>query len=170
MRRVLVSGLPFLALLGLVMTAASTPAQIRVGQFGFTVDGQLGTAGEFCWNFDCEPRPGRALLGEVLDLTVRAPLSAPYAIGLSLGAGGCREIPGVVNELVLEFPLLVLAPGLVGQPSQIRACYGGFEVRRLRVPAFLPPGFQFALQAAAVIPTEHGIGPAVSAAVLITVE
>ena len=159
-----------LILLASLLGASTVQAQIRPGVFGFTVTGVHGSAGEFCWTFDCVPRQARADRGETLDLVVRAPWSAPYAIGISPGAGRCLQLPFIANQLVLDSPVFVAALGLLSQPSSIRACYGGFQQLQLRIPYFLPPGFQFALQAVAVVPTLGGIAPAFSVAVQITVE
>ena len=165
----------FVKLVGLIglaslLGASDVPTQIRPGQFGFTVTGVHGSAGEFCWAFDCVPRPARADRGETLDLVVRAPWMAPYAIGISPGAGSCLQLPSIENQLVLDFPLFVAALGRVSQPSSIKACYGGLLRSQLRIPHWVPPGFQFALQTVAVVPTERGMRPAFSVAVLITVQ
>ena len=160
------------SLIGLasLLGASNVPAQLRPGVFGFTVSGVHGSAGEFCWTFDCVPRRARADRGETLDLVVRAPWSAPYAIGISPGAGSCLQLPFIGNQLVLDSPLFLAALGRVNQPSPIKACYGGVQRVPLRIPRWVPPGFQFALQAVAVVPTERGMGPAFSVAILITIE
>ena len=93
------------------------------------------------------------------------------AIGITTAlAGGCLQLPSIENQLVLDFPLFVAALGRVSQPSSIKACYGGLQRSQLRIPRWVPPGFQFALQAVAVVPTERGMGPAFSVAILITVQ
>ncbi len=149
-------------LAALCFTAALAPAQIRANQFGFTVTTSQGRAGEFCWNFDCTPRQAVAMAGETLDLEVRAPL----------GASNCRNIPLIANQLVLDIPLVIPVAGLVTQPSDIKACYGGVEHRQLQIPGFLPPGFQFALQSVALVPGGDffGSGLAFSVAVAVTLQ
>ena len=159
-----------LTLVALTFGAALAPAQIRANQFGFTVTTSQGRAGEFCWNFDCTPRQAVAMAGETLDLEVRAPLGAPFLVGVSLGASSCRNVPLIANQLVLDFPLVIPVAGLVTQPSAIKACYGGVEHRQLRIPAFLPPGFQFALQSVALVPGGAGLGMALSVAVAVTLQ
>lgn len=160
-----------LTLAALCLGAALAPAQIRPNQFGFTVTTSQGRAGEFCWNFDCAPRQARAMAGEILDLEVRAPLGAPFLVGVSLAAGSCRNLPFIANQLVLDFPLVIVDLGLVGQPSAIKACHGGVEHRQLRIPGFLPSGFQFALQSVALVPGDFpGGGLAFSVAVAVTLQ
>ena len=161
-----------LTLAALSFTAALAPAQIRANQFGFTVTTSQGRAGEFCWNFDCTPRQAVAMAGETLDLEVRAPRGAPFLVGVSLGASNCRNIPLIANQLVLDIPLVIPVAGLVTQPSDIKACYGGVEHRQLRIPGFLPPGFQFALQSVALVPGGDffGGGLAFSVAVAVTLQ
>ena len=102
-------------------------------------------------------------------MEVRAPLGALFVIGISLGASNCLQRPFITNEQVLDAPIFLAALGFVSQNSTIKACYGGVDHRPLPIPDFLPPGFQFALQALAVISTGQGIGPALSVAVLVTV-
>ncbi len=169
MQRKRLAAMASLTFLASLLAASPSPGQIRVGQFGFTVRSSQGSAGEFCWGADCQPRPGPAPRGETLDMEIRAPLGALFAIGISLSASNCLQRPFIANAQVLDAPVFLAGIGFVNQPSAIKACYGGVDHRALPIPDFLPPGFQFALQALAVIPTEAGVSPALSVAVLVTV-
>ena len=170
MRRNRFAAMASLTFLASLLAASTSTGQIRAGQFGFTVRSSQGSAGEFCWGADCQPRLGPAPRGETLDMEVRAPMGALFAIGISLGASNCLRRPFIANAQVLDAPVILAGIGFVSQPSAIKACYGGVDHRSLAVPDFLPPGFQFALQALAVIPTEAGVSPALSVAVLATVQ
>ena len=138
-----------LTLSAVLFAAASTPAQVVMDRFGFLVQGQTGTAGEFCWVFDCNPRQLAIVSGETLTLRVNAPHQTLYAIGASSGAHNCVPIPGFANALMLDFPFFVLSFGLVSQMSPILACWGGVEQVQLQLPSGLPPGVSFAAQAIA---------------------
>ena len=128
---------------------APAHAQVLPGVFGYQVTGQNGTAGEFCWQFDCTPRQLTVASGETLSLRINAPYQNFFAIGASFSATSCTSIPGIENRLVLDPPILTLALGVVGQSSPILACWGGME----NVPLGLPSGLQFTTQAVAVVPS-----------------
>ncbi|GAB4150989.1 MAG: hypothetical protein Fur0037_19670 [Planctomycetota bacterium] len=158
--------------LSLVLAAAlsvTASAQVRPGIFGYLVQGQNGTAGEFCHVFDCTVRPHAATAGETLRLTINAPLHAPFAIGISARATSCLPLPFAANMLVLDPPIATLAAGLVSQPSPILACWGGTVSVPLPIPRGLPPGLWFATQAICLMQTTTGYQPAFSIAVGTTI-
>ncbi|MCA8948891.1 MAG: hypothetical protein KDE27_05270 [Planctomycetes bacterium] len=160
-----------LALAATLALAAPTAAQVIPGMFGYLVTGQNGTAGEFCWQFDCTPRPLRVVAGETLTLRVNAPLSSFFAIGASFSGTSCLPVPGVMNALVLDPPIVTLALGVVSQSSPILACWGGYDTATLALPGWLPPGLSITSQAVAVVPSLTGPnGPSLSAAVETTVQ
>lgn len=156
-------------LLAATLATASLAAQVRPGIFGHLVQGQNGTAGEFCLQFDCTPRPLAVVAGETLTLIVNAPYQAPFAIGLSLSATSCIALPFAANQLILDPPFVVVALGLVSQHSPILACWGGRDAATLPLPPGLPLGLQFATQAICEMQTLSGTMPAFSVAVLATV-
>jgi hypothetical protein len=156
---------------GILIALIATPmavAQVRPGVFGFQVQGQNGVGGEFCHVFDCTPRQFTAVAGETLTFRVNAPLQAPYLIGASLTATSCLPLPFLVNDLILDGPI-VLAVGVVSTGSPILACWGGTDT--LMVPlAGLPSGLSFATQALAVVPTLTGADAALSVAIVTTIQ
>lgn len=127
-------------------------AQVVPGNFGYEVQGQLGTNGTFCWYFDCVPRPLTVISGETLTLRVNAPLGNFFAIGASFSATSCLPIPGIQNNLILDPQVVTIAIGAVTQSSPILACWGGHETVALTLPAGLPSGLQFTTQAVAAVP------------------
>jgi hypothetical protein len=159
----------FLAAATLLLAAAPATAQILLDRFGYLVTGQNGTAGEFCWVFDCAPRPLAVAAGETLTLRVNAPHLTFFAIGGALGPAPCLPIPGIANALLLDpASLVILASGVVGQSSPILACWGGVEQVPLVLPPGLPPGFSFHSQAIADLTPSLGL--AFSVAVHATVQ
>ncbi|HEX6810089.1 MAG TPA: hypothetical protein VF384_00575 [Planctomycetota bacterium] len=132
-----------------ILLAASAHAQIVMDRFGFLVTGQTGTAGEFCWTFDCTPRQLAVVSGETLTMRINGPHQTLFAIGASLGASNCIPIPGFTNALILDVPIIVLSFGLISQQSPILACWGGTETVQFQVPPGLPTGVSFATQAIA---------------------
>ena len=151
--------------------ADPTRSQVPPGVFGYMVTGQNGTAGEFCYAFDCTLRPLTVVSGETLTLRVNAPYQNFYAIGASFSATSCIQIPGLENRLVLDPPIVTLALGIVGQPSPILSCWSGFENVALQLPNGLPSGLSFTTQAIAVVPTVTTLtGISFSTAVVTTVQ
>jgi hypothetical protein len=153
----------------LLLTAAAAVAQVHPGIFGYQVQSTSGTSGEFCFVFDCTPRPSTAVAGETLTLRVNAPLQAFFAIGLSLGASNCVPFPLIHNDLVLDMPIYTLAVGVVSTPSPILACWGATETVLLPLPPNLPQGFAFATQSVAAVPSTSVNSLAFSVAVLTTI-
>jgi hypothetical protein len=151
------------------LAAGTVHAQVVLNRFGHQVTGQNGTAGEFCWVFDCTPRQLAVAAGETLTLRVNAPFQTFFAIGASLTATNCAPLPGFVNALILDLPVVVLAAGPVSQSTPILACWGGYEQVPFAVPPGLPLGFSFTTQAVADLqgPTP---GLAFSVAVRMTVQ
>ena len=157
----------------LVLAALASPAtaQDRLGEMGFEVTSPSGgTAGDFCWGVDCVPRPLAVRAGESLRLTVRAPHGAPFVVVFSTAATSCLRIPGVWNQLVVDPPLISVIAGRIDLLNQTRVCYDGYAARTLTLPATLPSGFRFALQAVAAIgtPPRPATGFGMSSAVLMT--
>jgi hypothetical protein len=156
-------------LLAALAATAAAPAQIALDRFGFQVIGQNGTAGEFCWVVDCTPRPLGVVAGETLTLRVNAPFQQFFAIGGALGTVPCVPIPGIANALLLDpSSLVILASGVVAQPSPILSCWGGYQLVSMPLPNGLPLGFSFAAQAIADLTPTTGL--AFSVAVLATVQ
>lgn len=135
------------------LTSALASAQIVLGDVGFQVQGQVGTAGAFCRGFDCRPANLGVLRGETLTITVRAPQGAAYALVAAFSAGSCAPVPGIWHELALDAPLIPLRAGAVSQSSPILSCYDCVETVPLAVPGALPSGSTLALQAAAMVGT-----------------
>jgi hypothetical protein len=148
--------LPCLSLTALLFTAPAF-GQVVMDRFGFQTTGQLGTAGEFCWVFDCTPRQLGVVAGETLTLRVNAPWQTFYLIGAAPTATNCVPIPGFNNSLILGLPIVVLSFGLVSQQSPILACWGGIEQVPLPLPIGVPQGASIAMQAIADL---QGPGPA----------
>lgn len=142
---------PCLSLTALLF-AAPAFGQVVMGRFGFQTTGQLGTAGEFCWVFDCTPRQLGVVAGETLTLRVNAPHQTLYAIGWAPTATSCVPIPGFNNSLILDLPIFILSFGLVSQQSPILACWGGTEQVSLPLPNGVPQGASIAMQAIADLP------------------
>ncbi len=159
------------ALATVLLLSTLAPAQIRLGEMGFQVRGIAGTAGDFCWGFNCTPRPLAITSGETLTLTVRAPKGAPFVVVVAVNATSCLQLPLIGNALVLDLPLFVAYAGVIDQPSPILVCYDGFTTRSVPLPNGLPPGATLALQAGANIGTIQfpSTGFALSSAVLATV-
>ena len=159
------------ALLAVVVLAIAAPTQIRLGQMGFQVAGLAGTAGDFCWGFNCTPRPLNVTAGETLTVYVRAPRGAPFVIAASVSATSCLAIPTIGNSLVIDLPIFVLFAGSVDLPSTILACYDGYATRTLPLPNWLPIGAQIGMQAGANIGTVQfpNTGFGLASAVLATV-
>ncbi len=162
--------LPFLLSIAfLFVLTASLGAQIRLGEFGLTASGRLGAAGSSCWGVSCTAHSLDVARGDSLQLTLRAPFGAPFAIALSLPPLGCVRFPFVEHALVLDpGSMVTLVVGTVDRHNTMRYCYDGFSLRGLSIPATLPVGAQFGMQALAVIPTVNGQRPALSAAILAT--
>ena len=161
--------LPCVSLTALLF-AAPAFGQIVMGRFGFQATGQLGTAGEFCWGFDCTPRPLTVTAGETLTLRINAPWQTLYAIGWSPTASICVPIPGFNNSLILDPPIFILTFGLVSQQSPILSCWGGTEQVLLPLPNGVPSGASIAMQALADLPSPPPSTLSFSAAVVITVQ
>jgi len=153
-----------------LLAAGSLTAQVRFGDFGFTVRSADGEAGDTCWGFDCTPRPLTAPSSDTLRLVVRAPLGAPYLVAIAPAAAACMPVPGIWHELVLQpFPI-PLVGGTVDLPNPGRFCYDGFGTLRIPLPP-AAPGTRIAFQAVAVIgtPIQPQTGWALSSAVLLTI-
>lgn len=160
-----------LALAAITLLAGASTAQVIPGVFGYRVTGQNGTAGEFCWQFDCAPRPLTVVAGETLTLTINAPFQNFFAVGASFSATSCTPIPGIENALILDAPIVTLALGVVSQSSPMLACWGGFDNVSLPLPNGLPTGLAFSTQAVAVVPNATTIdGISFSVAVTNTVQ
>jgi hypothetical protein len=161
--------LPCLSLTALLF---ATPAfgQVVLNRFGFQATGQLGTAGEFCFVFDCTPRQLTVVAGETLTLRVNAPYQTLYAIGWAADAPNCIPIPGFNNSLVLGVPIVVLTFGLVGQQSPILACWGGYQQVPLPIPIGAPSGASIAMQALADLPSPTPTTLCFSVAIVINVQ
>ena len=160
---------PFVA--AIPMLAAAAGAQVVPGVFGHTVTGRNGTAGEFCWSFDCTPRPLAIVGGETLTLRVNAPYQAIFAVGASFGATRCAPVPGLRNMLVLDPTIVILGAGAVTGTSPILACWGGYEQLALVLPPGLPTGLTLATQAVAEVPDPFaGTQFSFSVATLLTVQ
>ena len=155
--------LPCVSLTALLF-AAPAFGQVVMGRFGFQATGQVGTAGEFCWVFDCAPRHLGVVAGETLSLRINAPYQTLYVIGAAPDAPNCVPIPGFNNSLMLGAPIVVLSFGLVSQQSPILACWGGTEQVSLPLPNGVPPGASIAMQAIADLQ-----GPAASLAFSVAV-
>lgn len=153
------------------LAADTSTCQVLPGVFGYQVTGQNGTAGEFCWQFDCAVRPLNVVSGETLTLRVNAPFQNFFAIGAAFSATSCVPIPGIENALILDAPIVTIALGVVGQQSPMLACWGGFQTVALPLPNGLPVGLSFSTQAVAAVPTlGNSNGAAFSVAVQKTVQ
>jgi hypothetical protein len=161
--------IPCLSLTALLF---ATPAfgQVVMGKFGFQATGQLGTAGEFCWVFDCTPRQLPVVAGETLTLRINAPYQTLYAIGWAGDAPNCVPIPGFNNSLILGVPISMLSFGLVSQQSPILACWGGTHQVPLPIPSGVPSGASIAMQALADLPSPTPSTLSFSVAVVISVQ
>src|SRR5262249_30260879 len=85
----------------LALPSAGVTAQVRPGVFGSQGTSPAGTAGEFCFTFDCTPRPLTCTAGDTLTLRVNAPFQNLYVIGASLTATSCTPVPPLSNALVI---------------------------------------------------------------------
>lgn len=138
--------LSVMALLGIPGVAR---AQYPADAVGFQWSGSSGgSAGRFCWGFECRPASVRVSGGESVQLLVRADgQNQPYAIFASLGASQCLPIAGIAHELALDFPLTLVATGTLSQQSPILACPSYFDLHSFTFPTGIPRGASLALQA-----------------------
>lgn len=140
--------IPFLFLALAAPLAAQYPADATALRW----DGVTSTAGPFCWGFSCDPEVAEVVPGESGTLLVRGEWNQIYAIGVSLGANRCLELPNIAHGLVLDDPLLIVRIGVCDDPSPILSCPNGTDSIEVTIPAFLPPGFSFSVQAIVTVP------------------
>ncbi len=157
-----------LSLVAVLGVAFTTPAQIRLGEFGFEIQGASGVAGDSCWGFDCRPRRLAVRSGEQLGVQLRAPLGAPFWILASASFNSCTPIPGLHNSAVLGAPILPVFVGVTDIRNTQRFCYDGIWRGTLTVPRGLPRGTAIGFQAVAVVgtPSAPNAGTALSSAVV----
>ncbi len=157
------------------IAALSSPrasAQIVFGDMGFTVQSSIGSGGDSCWGFSCNPYAINTRSPDQLTFTVRAPLGAPYVVVMAPMAILCLPVQGIWNNLVLAPPLIGLMGGAVSTPNGTRFCYDGLETRAIPVPRGLPVNAQVGFQAAAAVgtPAQPGTGWTFSSAVCVFVQ
>jgi hypothetical protein len=135
------------AVIALIATTA-TFAQYPIGASGLSVSTNLGqNAGNFCWGFSCTPAALTVAVGEVVTIRITGEWQVPYLLGVSSTATSCQPIGGVLNNLVLDLPIVILASGALSHASPILACPQGYTTLTAVVPAGIPTGTTFAIQA-----------------------
>ncbi len=142
----------------LVVLALTGPlwAQYPISANALQWTGTTSSAGPFCWGFSCTPAQATVVPGESGTLMVRAEFNQLYALALSAGANRCLSIPNFFNNLVLDDPIFLVQVGVCSQPSPILACPSGTETISVTIPAAMPPGLSFSIQAVVSVPS----GPA----------
>ena len=155
-------------------TAAGAPgltAQISPGEFGFAAFSLLSRTGTTCSGFSCTPRPLEVAVGDTITLQVIAPHNALHVVLFSAPTYGCQAILGVTNSLILHpGSLLTGIVGPVSQPNAALFCHNGIVKHQINVPAVLPPGTRWGMQAVAVVPRLFGSGLAFSVAIDATIQ
>lgn len=150
------------AAFGLLPLLLSAPAlaQYPMGANALRWLGATSTAGPFCWGFACAPVPATVNPGESGTVFVRSEFGDAYVLALSLTATSCIAVPGLLNQLALDGPA-VWQLGVCSTPSPILACPGGYFDLNTTIPAFLPPGFRFALQGITGAPSRYAFTQAI---------
>ncbi len=169
MHRPVTSG-AFAALLLLPLLAEASLAQYPAGAVAFRWSGVSATAGDFCHGFSCTPATAVALAGESVTLMVRSDAyGAPWVIGASLSSTSCVAVPGALNGLALDFPVVVLFSGILDLQSPILACPSAYAQVQATVPLGVPSGMTFVLQALVGIPNWAGANFAFTRPIAVTV-
>lgn len=137
----------FVFVLAVACTCAA--GQYPIGAVAFNWTGSSGaSAGPFCWesNFNCTPYTVNVTAGEQVTLTIRGQANAPYAIGISGGAGQCIAFPGIQGNLMLDPGAILVGGGALGQVSGILACPAWFDQVVATFPSTFPIGSTVAVQ------------------------
>ena len=136
----------------LLVCSASLFAQYPASATGFQWTGTTSVAGPFCWGFNCVPEQATVSAGESGTLMIRGEANQSYAIAISAGASNCLSLSGIMNQLVLDLPLLVTHTGVLNQLSPILACPSGQAFIPITIPSAIPSGFSFSIQGICSLP------------------
>src|SRR5688572_29596694 len=99
----------------------------------------IGTfAGTGCNGFSCTPHQTTVQPGQPATIQVRGVVGTSWAVGLSASATQCVPIPGVVHNLVLDFPIDIALSDVFVDMDPIIICAGGRASFTFVFP-FLPP-------------------------------
>src|SRR5262245_30565197 len=107
-----------------------------------------GSSGGFASGFlpYCADLPVAAVPGETVTVTVWGDRNAAFVLLAAAGGTQCLLIPGIFNQLVLDFPVVSVAAGTLAGTSPCRTCPPGVQALTFPVPFGLPPGTALALQ------------------------
>lgn len=146
--------------------ALAGPASSQVVDPGLSWSGASGTfAGTACGGFTCTPFQTTVSVGEMVTVQVRGAYNRAFVVGLSGSATQCFAIGGIVHNLVLDFPIMIVVSGTLVDGDPALVCPGGRVVFNFAFP-FMPSGTSLSIQAAAELPNGT---PALTSAITVTV-
>ena len=129
----------------LCTTLLTAAAAAQLPGPGLTWSGTTANAGSYLPS--CTTLPVNVTSGENVTLKVWGDMNAPFLLFGAGPATQCLPYPGVGNGLVLDFPIALLASGLLTHVTPCLSCPPGFEPLPFTVPLGLPPGLSASFQA-----------------------
>jgi len=158
--------LPLFAIAALAPTSAAQYPADAVALHWSVAGG--GTAGTFCWGFQCAPDPATVSAGDAVTLLLRGDPNAAFVVAVSTSATSCLSIPGIAHSLVLDLPLVVAFTGILDQFGPILSCPNGEKTIPFAFPGNVPIGSTFGIQAI-VLPASTFAPLSFTQTVLVTV-
>lgn len=152
--RIMVVSLVF-AMAASVAGAQVTPAlpgvitvAVAPGQAGFSIENGTVSVGDLCGQapFSRMPDAITASPGDTMTLRIAGAPSAPYLLLISAGSDHSVSVPNIMNELLLDDPVVVTLAGTLDELSPTLGCPPARETLTGAFP-LLPVGFHFVLQA-----------------------
>ncbi len=111
-----------------------------------------GSSSNFTGSFvpSCTNLPVTAVSPETVTVSVWGDVLSPFGLFASVSGNQCIQIPGFGGGVVLDFPIVPVAAGLLTQISPCLSCPPGVEQLVFALPPGLPLGTSLALQAVAL--------------------
>ena len=82
-----------------------------------------------------------------MTLEIRGRFQGPWFLGFSNTATSCVSFPNVFASLSLDPPITLLLSGTFTIGDVLAECPGGLSMVAVPMPATLPPGLNFSIQA-----------------------
>jgi hypothetical protein len=134
------------------IVAALFLSQAAAAQFAGPGISWAGTSGTGTRSFvpNCTNTPVPARPGETVTLTVWGDVLAPFGLFAAASGTQCLPVPGLGNGLILDFPVLTVAFGVLSQTTPCLSCPPGLEPMTFMIPPNTPPGTSISFQAASL--------------------
>lgn len=139
--------------LTLLLATAAAPAQT----IALAAASAAAASGTVCDPWTCTPAPLAAPRGSQLALIAAGAIQQPHFLLVSIPPALCVPVPGLAGSLIAPLPAAIAPLPLswgriyVTGPGQV-VCSGWMGFGSLPLPATIPVGSQFLLQALALVP------------------